>query len=1165
MADIKLTLSQQAVVEDRGGALLVSAAAGSGKTKVLVDRLLLRICDPVAPCNIDDFLVITYTKAAAAELRVKIAQALNERLAQQPDNRHLQRQLHRIYLAEISTVHAFCANLLRTYAHLLDIPADFRVAEETESRVLQNRVLDKLLEDGYAEQSADFMHMVEAFGYGRDDRRLPEAIKLTHRQMRCRADMDGWLQKMQQALVTEQYEDASQTPWGAYLLREFKAFLHQQIGAMENGLREMAQYPNIQRGLEDCFRENLQQLQRLQACETWDELVENRVTGFGRAGSVRNPEDAAAKERIAKIRTNCWKELSKWQEEFFADSCAVFDDMTNASAGAQALLRYAKIFDEAYAQEKKKRKLLDFSDLEHLTIRLLTDRYTGQPTKIAKEISKRFAEIMVDEYQDSNEVQDTIFEAVSKEGQNRFMVGDVKQSIYRFRLAEPELFLEKYRTYPTAQTAKPGQPRKILLSENFRSRPEILSACNDVFGLVMRRAVGDLDYTEEEALRPGRAFPALPDLPVELHCLTHSQPTEEKADMEAEYVAGQIRKMLDEQTLVTDGEDLRPMQPGDVVILMRSLASTAEAYLQALGRHGIPAVCERGGSLLDTSEVQILVAILQILDNPHQDIPLLTALGSPVFGFTPEQLAVPRTKNRKEDYYDTICKCPEFQETLEILQQLREDARWMNLHQLVDSVFRRTGLLSVFASMEDGLRRERDLMAFRSAAVSFEATGARTLTQFLWYLEQLQESGGQLPRPQSAADNAVRIMTTHSSKGLEFPVVFLCDLSRKFNLQDMQGAILVDNDLAVGCNRVDTKRRVRYPTLAKKAIILKKTREAVSEELRVLYVAMTRAKDRLVMTYYSRYLISELKSINSLLSQPLSDDLCASARSPGKWILMAALCRTEAGELFAQAGNNEVSRVWENTWKITFRDLQQLEQTQETIQQETACTKIADAAAVELLRYEYPFERVSNVAGKLTATQLKGRIQDQEAAEGAVELPRTAAYHFNRPGFLPHALTATERGTATHLFLQFADYEFCRNRQSLQHELERLVAEEYLTRQQADAVQLDQILRFFCSDLGQWLLQQTLKREFKFSLLVDAADYGLDAPGEQVLLQGVVDCFVLQDDGLTILDFKTDRSPNPERYRPQLEAYANALSRIYEKPVKEKILYFFATGDEIHL
>ena len=1166
MAEIKLTPSQQAVVDNRGGALLVSAAAGSGKTKVLVDRLLSRICDRDHPCNLDDFLVITYTKAAASELRIKIAQALSERLAINPNDRHLQRQMSRIYLASISTVHAFCSDLLRTYAHLLDIPADFRVAEEAESHALQDKVLEMLIDQSYECPDDDFSAMVESFGYGRDDRRLPEAVKMAHKEMRCRADMDGWLERMLTALDMDAYEDAAQTPWGNYLIENFRSFLQTQIEKLEAGLAEMVHYPKIQKGLEKCFRELLEQLRRLYACVTWDEIVAHRVTTAGRAGAIRDPEDALVKERIANIRQMCWSELKKWQDNFFAPSAEVLADLRAVAPGTMALLRFAKTYDCAYEREKVRRKLLDFSDLEHLAIKLLTDKYTGKPTRVAKEVAERFVEIMVDEYQDSNEVQDTIFEAISRDGKNRFMVGDVKQSIYRFRLADPSLFLRKYTEYAMWTDAEENEPRKVLLSENFRSRGEILAACNDVFGLVMRKSVGDLDYTDREALKQGRDFLPMEDPAVELHCLTHSDSGQEKRALEAEYTAARIREMLDQKTLISDGDQMRPVQPGDITILMRSISSTATYYLEALGRHGIPAVCERGGSLLDTSEVQILVAMLQVIDNPHQDIPLLTVLASPVFGFTPEQLAIPRTRQRKNDLYDTICKEPDFVDAIKILEELRENTRWMSLHELVDQIFRTTGMLTVFASMKDGLRRERNLMAFRSFTVSFEATGSRALSQLLWYLSDLQVSGGQIPIPKMTSENAVRIMTIHSSKGLEFPVVFLCDLSHSINLQDMNDLILVDNDLAVGCNRVDHQRFVRYPTIAKKAIIHKKTREAVSEELRILYVAMTRAKDRLVMTYYSKHLRSELKTLNGLLTWPLTDELCASARCHGKWILMAALCRTEAGELFKESGNNGISRVWDHSWRICFCDLSTCESPEKQCSSvKPSLDKAEVFGDIDLLRFSYPYKDCCDIPGKLTATQLKGRIQDREITEGADAIDRRSAYSFRRPVFAGPSMSAAEKGTATHLFLQYADYESCAEPSKLESELNRLVDERYLRREQADVVDRNNILRFFESETGQWLLQQRVQREFKFSILVDSKDFGLDTAGEQVMLQGVVDCFAIEDDGLTIIDFKTDRKPNPEHYRPQLNAYAEALSRIYQMPVKKKIVYFFATGDVFYL
>ena len=1176
MAEIKLTTAQQAVVDDRGGALLVSAAAGSGKTKVLVDRLLSRVCDHNAPCNIDDFLVITYTNAAAAELRLKIAQALSQRLAQQPNDRHLQRQMQRIYMADISTVHSFCSNLLRTYAHLMDIPGDFRMIEDAETQVLQKKVLDTLLEDGYAEDSEEFRLMVETFGYGRDDRHLPEALLMANRAMRCRADMDRWIKETLAVLDMSIYEDVTQTPWGKYIVDEFRVFLARQIKNLKTARTELLSYPDIDKSYGEIFERNIAQMEELLTKETWDEIFYGQIAEFGSLKPVRKTENPEAKERLKNLRNKCWSDLQKWNSCFYAPSCELLDDLASVMPGARALIRFAKRFDDAYSEEKKRRKLLDFSDLEHLAIRLLTDRYTGKPTTVAKEVAKRYVEVMVDEYQDSNQVQEVIFEAVSDGGRNRFMVGDVKQSIYRFRLADPGLFLKKYETYPDYNEAVEGQPRRIVLSENFRSRPEILAACNDVFRLIMRKQVGDLDYGEDEMLRAGREFPQIPQIPVELHCLTNSDPenTPDKRMAEAEFVAKRIRRLLDEETLITSGETVRPVRPGDIVILMRAVSANAAVYLQTLKQYGIPAVCNQGGSLLDTTEVQVLVAMLQIIDDPHQDVPLLTVLASPVFGFTPDELALARAKHRKGDCYETICGAGErFEPFIKLLKKLREEAVWLPLHELVDKVLYETGLIYVFSAMSDGEQRERNLLAFSSFAAGFESNGSRALQQLLWHLSNLQASGGHLPVPQNASDDAVNIMTIHKSKGLEFPVVFLCDLSHSFNTSDMQEAILVDDELAVGCNKIDVERFVRYPTLAKKSIENKKRREGISEELRVLYVAMTRPKDMLIMTYYSKRLKSELKALNSQLTMPLSDELCAGVDCMGKWILIAALCRTEAGELFNLVEPNEVSSVSKYPWQILYHDLfSQADAVQSSDQsvQSAPVMQITHELS-ERLKYRYAYENIANVPAKLTATQLKGRAQDQEAADRAEELGKKSAYRLRKANFMPKTLTAAEKGTATHLFMQFSSYEACASDAQIKGELDRLYKEGFLSKEQAEAVHLDRILRFFQSELGCWLVKQpTLQREFKFSVLVDAGDFVHEAEGEQMMLQGVVDCFVPENDGITILDFKTDRIDNDlwekaAYYRPQLEVYGSALSRIYDLPIKKKILYFFNADQAVEL
>lgn len=1177
MADIKLTQAQQAVVNNRGGALLVSAAAGSGKTKVLVDRLLSRICDPDTPCNIDDFLVITYTNAAAAELRLKIAQALNKRLADEPENRHLQRQMSRIYMAEISTVHAFCSGLLRTYAHVLDIPGDFRMIEEPEAQVLRAKVLDALLEQGYREYTDDFKVMVEIFGYGRDDSRLSQAILMANKAMRCRADMKLWAEQTLDMLDISKYANVLETPWGAYIVQEYRAFVSKQIDRLREARAEMLHYPVIDSKYGETFERNIEQLKGLLEAKTWDEIVSSLSVDFGKLKPVRNPEDVSVKERLQDLRNKCLPDVKKWQKIFYADSNGALKELGVVMPGARALIRFAVDFDAAYAEEKKRKKLLDFSDLEHLAIRLLTDRYTGKPTPVAEEVSRRFVEIMVDEYQDSNQVQEVIFEAISLGGKNRFMVGDVKQSIYRFRLADPKLFLKKYETYRSHLEAGPEEPRKIVLSENFRSRPEILAACNDVFRLIMRKSVGDLDYGDEEALRPGRSFPALPQPLIELHCLTNTERETpvDKRDLEAEFVAARIKRMLDEKTQITNeaGDGVRAIRPGDIVILMRAVSSNARNYLQALERYGIPAVCNRGGDLMETTEIQILISLLQVINDPHQDIPLLTVMASPVFGFSPDQLAQARTKMRRGSYYEAINALGgPFEAFIGLIERLRDASVWLPVHELIEMIVQETDLLTTFAAMPDGEQREKNIAAFREFVVGTELNGSRALVQLLRYLEDMRAAQQALPLPQAAAEEAVTIMTVHKSKGLEFPVVFLCDLSHKFNTTDMQDAILVDDDLAVGCDMVDSERYIRYPTLAKKSIEWKKRAESVSEELRVLYVAMTRPKDMLIMTYYSKSLLSELNALNSQLTMPLSDDLCGSVNNPGKWILLAALCRTEAGELLTRVDGNDVSQVSQYPWVIGYHDLKP-QPVQETLlkkMEQNGPVEI-DPTALRWLGYRYPHEDLSAVPAKMTATQLKGRVADREAAEGAGTLKQESAYRFRKAAFLPRGSTAAEKGVAAHLFMQFARYECCTSLDGVKNELSRLEREQFLTQTQADAIEIEKIAAFFRSETGEWLLsRKDLYREFKFSVMVDAEQYIEQATGERMMLQGVVDCFSVDDDGITILDFKTDRvhgdlSERTEYYRPQLDAYAVALSKIFELPVKRKILYFFYADQAVVL
>lgn len=1179
MADIQLTPAQQAAVSDRDGALLVSAAAGSGKTKVLVDRLMERVCDPVRPRNINDYLIITYTKAAASELRAKISAELGRRLAAEPTNRHLQRQMSLVYLTEISTVHAFCSSLLRTYAHLLDLPSDFRVVEDAQGRQLRDRAMETVLEQAYitAREDRDCKAAIDQLGAGRDDRALRSAIDAIYDAALCHTDPEGWLRQCETALTMHPEDGCAATLWGGYLVQQFQTFLQAQIGAFQQAIAQMHGDEKLEKAYLPCFTVNLQQLQALEGITGWETLSQTIPTSFGRLSAVRGYDDAATLARLKSVRSRCLDSLKEWHSIFGREQ-DVLSDLTVAASALRGAVGLARQLKKQFTLEKRRRRMLDFSDLEHETIRLLVDRHTVRPTAVAREISERFDEILVDEYQDSNGIQECIFSAISRENRNRFMVGDVKQSIYRFRLADPSIFLEKYRTFQPVAQAAPGEPRKILLSENFRSRPEILEAVNDVFRCIMSESVGDLTYGDEESLKPGRMFPPVTEPPVELHCLysTTADGESDKSGVEARFVARHISELL-QSGAVQEGDSWRPVRPEDIVILLRSVSSAAPAYLSAMQELGIPCTCDKGENLLETREVETLLAILQIIDNPLRDIPLVTALASPVFSFTASQLAEIRAVQPKTSFYDALCAASEQMEEarafLLLLQELRSQAQWMSLPALLRLVMEQTGIKEVFGAMEGGQRRMENLQQFFSLAA--DCSSDVTLMEFLSDLDQRLRQGQGIPCGEQNGLSAVRIMSIHKSKGLEFPIVILADLSRRFNTEDLRSQVMTHPTLLVGSNVLDETNRVRYPTIARKAIAMQLRQESISEELRVLYVAMTRAKERLIMTYCSKYLETELANAAAAADRPVAPQFAASVKNPGMWILAAAMTRSEAGALFAVGGYPRQAQVSKIPWHIVCHSESAAGECAEAVAAETAPAADGESPAAEVpelqekLRFQYPHAAASAVPSKVTATQLKGRAMDQEVTEGAESFLPAPKRRFRQPFFVSEqrGLSPTERGTANHLFLQFADYHICETPEGIAAELQRMVREEFLTVEQADAVSAEQMVRLFSSPLGQQILHcPQVVREMKFSLLVDGAVYDPSAAGEQLMLQGVIDCMLMEDDGITVIDFKTDavmaerETQRAAAYAQQLHAYGLAVERIYGKPVRRRLLYFLTTG-----
>ncbi len=1179
---IQLTHSQQAVVDDQGGSLLVSAAAGSGKTRVLVERLFRCVLGE-EQANVDDFLIITYTRAAAAELRERIAQELTERMAERPGDRHLQRQLMLVYQADIKTIDAFCTNLLRENVHLLEIEgeqgltADFRVLDEAEAMLLRRRVLPRVLEKFYSDLTPGAAMLADAFGFGRDDRGLEELVLELYAKIQSHAYPEKWLAEQVESWRTMPM-DAGDTVYGRELLSALGRKAKHWAATLKDNALQIEHDEAMMKGYGNAYLIGAAMLDKLveKLDEGWDAAAACALE-WPRLSGVRKCETPELAEKLKSLWARCKKEMGA--------ACAILEVSAadaaldlRASAGAmEALLTLCADFSNEYRREKLRRNVTDFSDQEHYAIALLIDE-AGNPTPLASMISQRYREVMVDEYQDTNQVQNCIFAAISRDGRNLFTVGDVKQSIYRFRLADPTIFLDKYIRYPHAEDAQEGEPRKILLSQNFRSRQSVLDATNFVFRAIMSREMGEMDYGEEEQLNFGASYlPERRDCAPEFHLLGVPFGGEERVSralIEARFVAERIRALLDEGYPVSDGVGLRPCRPEDIVVLMRSPGPRLRHYARAFAERGIPCSTQENEDFFSTMEVAVVYAFLQVLDNPRQDVPLISVLRSPVFGFTPDRLAIIRGQHTAGDFYDALA-ASEDEDCVQFLRQLGElriRAKDMSVHRLLWHLYNSFNVLGVFGAMSNGAQRRENLIALYEHARSFESAGYKGLFSFVSHLRFLLENGEQPATAAGGGAGGVQIMSIHKSKGLEFPIVILADLNKSFNKMDLQTPVLVHPKLGLGPLYIDLQRHIRYSTIARDAISACLSREMRAEEMRVLYVGMTRAKEKLIMVASMQSAAKKLSDLTALSTLPVPPETVDGARSMAEWILLPLLQRREASEYRVIADMEEgIYSLTEDTpWIVSYHDgldFARESHTSERKRDENSCVVELpfDPAALDFI---YPHRAASLTPTKLTATQLKGREKDNEIAENT---PRPyIRSSFTAPRFLSGELpvSADQRGTATHLVMQYLPLDG-----NASETIKDLTDRHLLTPEQAASVDLFAIKRFLSSDLaGELRTADHVEREYRFSLLVDAADYYRDAsPGDQVLLQGVVDLFAETGKGVTVVDFKTDYvteetiEDKVAYYRPQIEAYSVALEQILEKPIIRRVLYFFRTGQVIDL
>ena len=1214
----KWTDEQKKVIETGHRNLLVSAAAGSGKTAVLVERIIRMITDPEHPVDIDKLLVMTFTNAAAAEMRERVETALGKLLDEDPGNKNLERQNTLIHHAKITTIDSFCLNLLREHFHELDLDPGFRVADEGELMLLKADVMKELLEEYYGREDERFIKFVDTYATGRTDGGLEEYILKVWEFSQSNPWPGEWIAACREELraggTGEDRDPMEETAWMKYLIQDVKRQAEEFLDGLY-GAADLAAEEDGPQAYAPMLAEDIRGMEELKEAGTYREIAEClEGLKFGRLAAVRGKNvDPEKKEQAAAYRNVAKDGIKKMKALYLpGDIDEVFADLDACREPILMLLELAEEFSARFQEAKEEKNLVDFNDLEHFALEVLTGgSLDHRPGAVADELSEIYEEILVDEYQDSNEVQETLIRCVSRERfgtPNVFMVGDVKQSIYKFRLAKPELFLEKYESYGKED----GLYQKIELHKNFRSRPEVLSSINDVFYRIMTKQLGNIKYTDDAALYPGAEFPETPvdgQAKTEVLLLNTGDPLfdgmdEEKADYtakeaEARLIAGEIKKLTDPEhgMKIFNGKtgEYEPLKKKDIVILLRSLSGWSEEFLSVLGAAGIPAYAESRTGYFTAVEVETVLNMLALIDNPMQDIPLAGVLKSPIGGMKDRELAIvmaefKKDPDRGEDigFYGAVKRYMEKHGESEedaviyrklaafrnLLTTLRKESMYLPVSRLIYRVFDLTGYDKYAAAMPAGKTRQANLAMLVQKAEDYEKTSYQGLFDFIRYIEKLKKYNTDFGEASRSGehDDAVRIMSIHKSKGLEFPVVFLAGCGKKFNRQDARGRILIDEELGIAADFFDPEKKVKAPTLKKNVLARRSNLENMGEELRILYVAMTRAKEKLIITAGDKYMDNKLEKWGGIpAGGALPFTTLSAASSYMDWILMASngakntldVKNVPVKDLLVEEAKNQEEKA-----KI-YLELEQLRKAQ-------------PEEIPGLIGVKYPYAADLTLHAKMSVSELKEQGQFVDDAESAfliknVREKEDSEIIDNRSDTASEEKArikrASDRGTAYHRALELIRFAEISGYDDIVKELDRISEEKRMQETAIDMVYPGVLTKFFHSDIAARMKQADrngkLRKESQFVVGIPAREMDKADSDALILLQGIIDAWFEEDDGLVLVDYKTDRVKEGgenillDRYQIQLFYYAKALTQITGKKVKEAVIYSLALQKEI--
>ena len=1354
MSSPKWTQEQQNVIDSRGGNLLVAAAAGSGKTAVLVERIIQMILNSDLKIDIDKLLVVTFTNAAASEMRERIGDAISKKLDENPEDEHLQDQLVLLNKASITTIHSFCLEVIKSNFHKINLDPNFRIGDETECSLMKLEAIDETFDILYEQNDEEFCYLVDCYAEKRGDSNLQNLILSIYSFVMASPYPKVWLKESAEDFnITDDFDFAT-SKWAKAILETVKIQMEgiekSLCKAIEDvdGIYELVTFT-------DKLKIEYEKIKEiLYACDTsWSDAYRqiSSITFENYAKGVKRiPKDAPyyikeEKDKSKKIRDNAKKSIEKIKTSVFNKN---YDDLKDEIKFLYPIVKSLSdvvlMFEQIYSQKKRDKGIIDFNDIEHFALQILTETDENGdfvfdeegkniPSDIALEYREKFYEIFIDEYQDSNQVQEVILSTIAKQKEpNRFMVGDVKQSIYRFRQAKPEIFLQKYATYDTDLSSK---YKKIMLYKNFRSRKEVVDSVNYIFEHIMSKNLGEIDYNEEEKLNLGANFEEVEDEKIilggatEIHLMEKKVPEvedpdeeeEEGEDLDASQIEarmvgkiirdimrpnenGEIMQVFDKKL-----ETYRNVEYKDIVILLRATSAWAPVFAEELINMDIPTYADMGQGYFETMEIQVIMSFLKVIDNPMQDIPLIAILRSPIYGFTPEDFIDIRITDKKvsfyeamrmfvgekidlsneeeqdiaedennqtnqdeisdhtgneiidvnineensyveadiDDYYQNINyedfeyeneefiyndevmyesyinenveddliyeinsniegdeESPQSELELKVrrflddLKELQEKSMYMSTDEFLWYIYTNSGYYAYCGALPGGSQRQANLRILFERAKQFEETSFKGIFNFINFISKLKKSNSDMGSAKTLGENAnvVRIMSIHKSKGLEFPIVICSGMGRNFNTMDFRKDVLYHHELGYGPQIVDFERRISYPSIAKEALKCKINIENISEEMRILYVALTRAKEKLIITSSIKDIEQNMHKWSSNISteKMVSKYDILNGKNYMDWMMPAIIKHKdledirETYNLSTSISMEDESKWSVKTWSRDDIDFEKHEkegirEVLNTMDLSQHDTEYYDQIEKKL-NFEYPYLGVVKKAASISVTEIKKRQEEYEEQEDSLGLYKQKTT-LKKPKFLSEAqktekITGARRGTIVHLIMEVLDFEKVNTESEIKAQIQDLVKRRIITQKESQVLSPRKIMRFFKSPIAKRMLSSKfVKREQKIYTQIKMNDIYLNEEifknnretykDESVMLRGVIDLYFEEDDGLVILDYKTDfvdennKKEIIHKYKKQIEIYADVLSKLTGKKVKEKYLYLFGIDEQV--